>query len=89
MNSYDQPPPQKKQMISKPFSMDIGMSEEANRLTRDFLGVGEIVRTMSGGGGGFSSSQQQMSSLDNNNNFESRKNQSHHQQQPFGGGTFQ
>ncbi|XP_069152153.1 protein indeterminate-domain 4, chloroplastic-like isoform X2 [Solanum lycopersicum] len=89
MNSYDQPPPQKKQMISKPFSMDIGMGEEANRLTRDFLGVGEIVRTMSGGGGGFSSSQQQMSSLDNNNNFESRKNQSHHQQQPFGGGTFQ
>ncbi|KAK4736596.1 hypothetical protein R3W88_000293 [Solanum pinnatisectum] len=91
MNSYDQPPPQKKQMISNNFSMDIGMREEANRLTRDFLGVGEIVRSMSSGGGGFSSSQQQMSSLDdnNNNNSESRKNQSHHHHQPFGGGTFQ
>ncbi|XP_049401480.1 protein indeterminate-domain 6, chloroplastic-like [Solanum stenotomum] len=90
MNNYDQPPPQKKQMISNNFSMDIGMREEANRLTRDFLGVGEIVRNMSSGGGGFSSSQQQMSSLDdNNNNSESRKNQNHHHQQPFGGGTFQ
>ncbi|XP_055819145.1 protein indeterminate-domain 6, chloroplastic-like isoform X2 [Solanum dulcamara] len=89
MNSYDQPPPQKKQMISNNFSMDIGMSEEANRLTRDFLGVGEIVRSMSNGGGGFSNSQQQMSSLDNNNNnSESRKTQSRHHQ-PFGGGNFQ
>ncbi|CAN4113876.1 unnamed protein product [Withania somnifera] len=48
VNSYEQQPPQKKQMISN-FPMEIG-SEEANRLTRDFLGVGEIVRSMSGGG---------------------------------------
>ncbi|XP_060196377.1 protein indeterminate-domain 5, chloroplastic-like [Lycium barbarum] len=78
VNSYEQPP-QKKQMINN-FSMEMG-SEQANRLTRDFLGVGEIVRSMSGGG--FSSSSQQISSLDNNS--ESRKTQSH--RQPFGGAT--
>ncbi|KAK4380549.1 hypothetical protein RND71_002411 [Anisodus tanguticus] len=78
VNNYEQPP-QKKQMINN-FSMEMG-SEQANRLTRDFLGVGEIVRSVSGGG--FSSSSQQMSSLDNNS--ESRKTQSHHQ--PFGGAT--
>ncbi|PHT73901.1 Protein indeterminate-domain 6, chloroplastic [Capsicum annuum] len=51
MNGYNEQPPQKKQMINNNnFSMEIGMSEEANRLTRDFLGVGEIVRSMNGGG---------------------------------------
>lgn len=36
----------------------------SDRLTRDFLGVGEIVRSMSGSGGGFPPNSQSMASLD-------------------------
>ncbi|XP_021727937.1 protein indeterminate-domain 5, chloroplastic-like isoform X2 [Chenopodium quinoa] len=37
----------------------------SDRLTRDFLGVGEIVRSMSGNGGGFPTNSQGMASLEN------------------------
>ncbi|CAN4087553.1 unnamed protein product [Withania somnifera] len=64
VNSYnEEQPPQKKQMISN-FSMEMG-SEEANRLTRDFLGVGEIVRSMSGTGGGGSNNSNNVFGDDN------------------------
>ncbi|OIT39194.1 PREDICTED: protein indeterminate-domain 5, chloroplastic-like [Nicotiana attenuata] len=83
-NNFEQQPPQKKQMINN-FSMENMGTEQANRLTRDFLGVGEIVRSMSGGFGSSHRDQQQMSSLDSK---AAPPPQSHHQS--FGGaGNFQ
>ncbi|KAK9275620.1 hypothetical protein L1049_022887 [Liquidambar formosana] len=77
--------------LNQNLSVSIGGSD---RLTRDFLGVGQIVRSMSGGG--FSQREQQqkqqqqhqqsaigMSSLDSERNITAPTSQ------PFGGGNFQ
>ncbi|XP_009590871.1 protein indeterminate-domain 5, chloroplastic-like [Nicotiana tomentosiformis] len=84
-NSFEQQqPPQKKQMLNN-FSMENMGTEQANRLTRDFLGVGEIVRSMSGGFGSSHRDHQQQQQM---NTLDSKAPQSHHQS--FGGaGNFQ
>ncbi|CAL0316211.1 unnamed protein product [Lupinus luteus] len=67
--------------------VNIGSSGSDDRLTRDFLGVGQIVRSMSGGSGGLVSQREQQHGFKLSNTLETeRNNNTVPSRQAFGGG---
>ncbi|KAE9611539.1 hypothetical protein Lal_00011717 [Lupinus albus] len=66
--------------------VNIGSSGSDDRLTRDFLGVGQIVRNMSGGSGGLVSQREQHGFKLNTTLETERNNNAVPARQAFGGG---